>query len=141
MNIEFEQLSMNSRGSPQGIGTTHVSDELLNRDIDGGTTRFLHSTFPGPITPEALPMPADDRLWLHNEESLGPVTPESGQHDPEHPISGCEVWSFGRMVQDRELLPKGEVFEDKILAGLKDREKGFQGQLKQNNHGWQGCLG
>jgi len=51
------------------------------------------------------------------------------------------VWSLGRTVQDRELLPKGEMFEDQVLARLEDRENGFYGQLKQSNHGWQECLG
>ena len=59
------------------------------------------------------------------------MAPESWQHDPEHPISGCEVWPFGRTVQDRELLTKGEISEDKFLPNLEDRKKGFYayGQL------------
>ena len=48
---------------------------------------------------------------------------------------------FGRTVQDRELLPEGEILKDELLASLEDREKGFDGQLEQSNHGQQGCLG
>ena len=77
MNIEFEQLSVNPRGSPQGIGPTHVSDEFAYRGIEGGTSEPLHAALPGPITPEALSVPVDDGLGLHNEECLGPVPPDS----------------------------------------------------------------
>ena len=77
VNIEFEQLSMNSRGSPQGIGSTHVSNEFAYRGIEGGTSESLHAAFPGPIIPEAPSVPVDNGLGLHNEERLGPVFPDS----------------------------------------------------------------
>jgi hypothetical protein len=77
LNIEFEQLSVNLRGSPQGVGPTHASDEFAYLGIEGGTAESLHAAFPGPITPEPLLVPMDDGLGLHNEERLGPVPPES----------------------------------------------------------------
>ncbi len=77
MNVEFEQLPVNLRCTPQGIGLIHVSDELPNRGIDGVTSESLHAAFPGPIKSEALPVPADDGLGLHDEESLELVTPDS----------------------------------------------------------------
>jgi hypothetical protein len=61
---------MNPRGSPQRIAPTHILDEVLYRGIDGGTSKSRPAAFPGPITPEALPMPADDGRGLHDEESL-----------------------------------------------------------------------
>jgi hypothetical protein len=68
---------MNSRGSPQGIGPTHFSNEFAYHGIEGRTSESLHAAFPGPIPPEALPVPVDNGLGLHNEERLGPVPPNS----------------------------------------------------------------
>ena len=60
--IEFEQLSMNPQGSPQGIGPTHGSNEFAYRGIERGPPESLLAAFPGPIPPEALSVPPDDRL-------------------------------------------------------------------------------
>jgi len=77
VNIEFEQLSMNPRGSPQGIGPTHVSDEIPDGWIDERTSRPRPAAFPGPIPSEAPSVPPDDRRGLHNEKRLRPVPPDS----------------------------------------------------------------
>ncbi len=77
MNVKFEQLPVNPRCSLQGIGLTHVSDEIRYFGIDGGTSESLHAAFPGPILSEALPVPANDGLRLHDEEGLKPVPPDS----------------------------------------------------------------
>jgi hypothetical protein len=50
------------------------------------------------------------------------------------------LWPFGRPVQDRELLTKGKIFEEKLLASLEEREKGGYGRLKKNTHGQPECL-
>ena len=63
------------------------------------------------------------------------------QNIPKHPIRGCEWWPFGRAVQDRERMPEGEILKDEWLSRLENREKGFDRQLEQSNHGQQGCLG
>ena len=77
MNVEFEQLPVNPWCSPQGIGLTHVSDEIPYFGMDGGTPESLHAAFPGPIRSGALPVPASDGLRLHDEEGLKPVPPDS----------------------------------------------------------------
>jgi hypothetical protein len=50
------------------------------------------------------------------------------------------LWPFGRTVQDRELLPEGKIFEEQFLASLEEREQGYYGRVKQNNHGQPECL-
>jgi len=104
---------MNPRGSPQGIGPTHVSDEFAYRGIEGGTPQSLRTAFPVPIPPEALTVPPDNRLGLHNVEGRGPRPPKQS-------ISTGQLWPFCRTVQDRELLPKGKIFEDELLARLEE---------------------
>ena len=74
---ELHELAVNPRRPPQGIGLTHGSDEIPYGGIDGGTSESLRAAFPGPIQPEALPVPTDDGLGLNNEESLRLVTPDS----------------------------------------------------------------
>lgn len=120
VNIELEQFSVNPRGSPQGIGPTHVSNEFAHRGIEGRTPESLHTANPGPIPPEALSVPPYNRLGLHNEERLGPVPPDSGQHHPEYPIRWSELWPFTRTIQDRKLLTKGKIFEEQLLARLEE---------------------
>ena len=76
MDIEFEQLPVNPRGAPQGVGLTHVSDEFPDGRIDERTSKPRPAAFPGPVQPEALMVPSEDRRRLHEEQRLGPVTPE-----------------------------------------------------------------
>ena len=54
MNIQLEQLSVNPRGSPQRIGLTHVSNELLYGWIDEWTFMLLPPAFPAPVPSRAL---------------------------------------------------------------------------------------
>lgn len=52
-------------------------DEIPYCGIDGGTSESLPAAFPCPKLSEALSVPADDGLGLHDEERLGPVPPDS----------------------------------------------------------------
>ena len=140
MNVEFEQLSVNPGGTPQRIGPTHSSNEFPDRWINKGTSKLLLAAYPGPVQSATLPVPSKDRLGLYDEERLGPVPPDSRQHHPEYPIRWSELWPFARTIQDRELLTKGKIFEEKLLASLEEREKGGYGRLKQNTHGRSACL-
>ena len=83
MDVELEELPVNPRGAPQGVGLTHGSNKISDGWINKGPSRLLLATFPGPVQSEPLPVPSNDRLSLHNEESLGPLSPKSGDHDPE----------------------------------------------------------
>ncbi len=77
MNVELQELPVNPWGSPQRIGLTHVSDEISFRLINEGTSELFTSTFPGPVKSEPLPMPSQNGLGLHDDEGLGPMTPNT----------------------------------------------------------------
>ena len=77
MNVDFQQFPVNSRGAPQRIGLIHRSNEISNRWINEGTSELFTSTFPGPVKSEPLPMPSQNGLGLHDDEGLGPMTPNT----------------------------------------------------------------
>jgi len=56
---------------PQWISPTQVSDEIPYCGINGETSESLAVAFSRAILPEALPVPRDDGLGLHNEENFG----------------------------------------------------------------------
>ena len=53
------------------------------------TSSHLPSRLAGqlcPIPAETLPLPANDRIWVHLNQGSSPALPKSCQHDPEHAI-------------------------------------------------------
>jgi hypothetical protein len=77
MNVELEQLPVNPRSAPQRVGLTHRSNEISEGWINTGMAELLHAAFPTPVQSKPLPMPSKDGLRLHDDKSLGPVTPNS----------------------------------------------------------------
>jgi len=78
--------------------------------------------------------------WLFTTCPIGRIMCRPNEQELKHPIRGREWWPFGPTVQNRELLPKCEIFEDTFLPNVEDRKNGFYGQSKQRKHVRQGCL-
>jgi len=77
---------MDFRRSPEGISTGHPSDEIPDLSWNFRTAFASPPAFPTPEELEAFAMPADNGLWLHDDEGLGPVSPDPRQKDPEQAI-------------------------------------------------------
>jgi hypothetical protein len=56
-------------------------------------------------------MPSDDRIRLHEDQGVAPVTPHVGEDDPEESIGRPNVRAFDSAPQRHELLTKRQVLE------------------------------
>jgi hypothetical protein len=65
----------------------------------------------------ALLPPANHGLGCYQDERLFPSCPGSPQQNPEQFLRRGESAARSRCMQCEQLLPKGKVFEDQVLAG------------------------
>jgi hypothetical protein len=86
LDAEFEQLAVDPWCSPEGIGPRHPAYELPNFGGDCRSPGTSPSTFPGPVQPEALPMPSNDGVQFHQRQGVGPIVPDLGQQNPKDSI-------------------------------------------------------
>src|SRR5713226_4664411 len=105
-HAQLEKLAVNPPRAPGAVLGRHSVDEiadLLTRT--GSSNPNLHTGAQSPVQSEARPVPSHHGVWLHDDERVGPLDPDSPQHDPKEPIAGGQsrVWMAAR--QDRELLP------------------------------------
>ena len=59
-------------------------------------------------------MPSKDGFGLHDEECFFPAQPGSRQEQREEPIRPPEFRPAVLLVQNRELLAKGQIFKSKV---------------------------
>lgn len=70
-----------------------------------------------PEQPEAFPLPADHRIRIDDDESVGPVAPDSAKEDPEYPIRRSQSGSGVPLLEDGLLLALGEVLDHQFPPG------------------------
>src|SRR5882762_1933729 len=64
-------------------------------------------------------MPSHNSIRAHDDESLFPSGPELSRQHPENPVEYCQPRSGTSSLQCRELLTKGEVFEQQRATSPK----------------------
>jgi hypothetical protein len=82
VDAELQELPVDAGSTPQGIRRGHCPDEggdfgIDRRAASGGPAREL-----GPVLAEASALPSQDGVGRHDEQSLPPAGPDSGQPDP-----------------------------------------------------------
>ena len=91
-NSEFEQLAVDARCSPQRIRPNHglnqIADELANRGSSHLPVRLARQL--RPISAETLPLPANHRVWVHQNQDSSPAVPNACQSDPKYPVRAIE---------------------------------------------------
>src|SRR5450631_2723135 len=70
-DAELEQFATDALRAPKAIFAGHATDELDRVDRNAGP-RFLMSRPPAPEHLKSLPMPAQDRLGLHQKHRFAP---------------------------------------------------------------------
>jgi hypothetical protein len=63
---------------------------------------------PGPVELEALAMPANDGLRLHEDEGALPVWPQARERDPECAVRLGKIGVFGLALQNGPLRSQAE---------------------------------
>src|SRR3990172_2078081 len=112
VDSELEQLTVNSRGTPERIGRGHATDEVAEVARHGGSAVAVTPTLPAPVELEALAMPAHDGIWLDDDEAGSPVLPVAGKPDPQDPIPRAKTRALDRAPEDGELVAQREVLGD-----------------------------
>lgn len=104
LDVEFEQLTMNPRRTPQWIGLRHSSNKITDLLGDSPPTRPSRPALPSPEQFESLPVPPDDGLGLDRSRRFSPVRPKSLEDDPKCSFPVRQARSFGIPLQDVELM-------------------------------------
>ena len=128
---KVSEFRLDSWGSPERILPRHATDESPHLGIDLRSTDLAEPRLPPPVQPEALPMPTDDRFRLDDDEDGAPIRPEAGQPSPEDPVALPEPRPFRALLQDRDLLPEGEVLGGQLGAISHDVSNQYSKDVKR----------
>jgi hypothetical protein len=91
VEAEHEQLTVNTWRSPRRVLAGDSTDERPDLRIDRRTSASM-SALPCPVELEALAMPADHGLWLHDDQGVVSVWPQAAERDPEcGNVNDCAV--------------------------------------------------
>jgi len=106
---EERELGLDARRAPQRILTGHAFDQPSDVGFDLRSADLAGSRLPPPDQFEALAMPSNYGVGLHNDQSGTPPRPEFRQRDPEDSITPAQARGFRLLLQNRELLSKREI--------------------------------
>jgi hypothetical protein len=76
-------------------------------------------------------MPADDGLRLNEDQRTFPFRPEPPQYHPEQPIRRSETELRVPLLQDSELLTKGQIFQEQIATRTNEPGSQFEQEPQQ----------
>ena len=118
---------MDSRGAPQGIHRRHVSDEGGDLRVERRAAHPRAAGEPRPVLPEATALPPQDRVGRHDDQSLPPAGPDSGQPHPQEAIHRAQSGPRRRSFVHGELLTQGEVLQGELaVAAAEERQESNQ---------------
>jgi len=63
-------------------------------------------------------MPSKDGIGLYDSKGILPISPGTGQEQPEEPIRPTKLWAPELTIQNGKLLTKSEVFQGEVRAQL-----------------------
>jgi hypothetical protein len=90
---------------------------------------------PLPVQLETGAMPANNCLWLHENQCSLPTRPEPSQHHPEQLVSNPKPGLWMPPFQRSELLPEGEIFEEQVAAKTDGSRSQNKQEPQQAEHG------
>jgi hypothetical protein len=127
---------MDSRGAPQGIHRGHLADQGLELRVDRRAAYPRPAGEPGPVLTEAAALPPQDRVGRHDDQSLLPAGPDSGQPHPQEAIHRAQSGARHRSFVHGELLAQGQVLEGELAgAAAEEGEKTKQVEQEGDHHG------
>jgi hypothetical protein len=120
VNAELEELSVDTRGAPQGIRRGHFPDEGRDLDIDRRAASGRLTREPRPVLAKPAALPAQDSVGRDDDQRLPPPGPDSGQAGPEQAVSRVELRAWHRSLVDGQLLAQGEVLEGELAVAAEE---------------------
>ena len=100
---EHLQFAVNPGSTPGRILRREKANKTANLEIDPGSAR-TERTLAAPVPSETVPMPSDDGLGLHDDQSVSPSRPHSPKEYPEESICGSKAWASTLGLEDSDLL-------------------------------------
>src|SRR6266851_10227004 len=115
------------RGAPQsGFASAIVRTKSSSSEPTRGRPTRPWRDFQVLEGAEALPVPANHGLRANEVQRISPPSPRVGEPHPEQAIEGPELRSLRLAAEQGELLPKRQVLEREVGAGLERRAQGTQ---------------
>ena len=136
-NVEAQhlQLAVDSRCFPGPVLGNHAKDEFLQFPADA----FSSCAVPMPRKPrpkqlESSPVRATDSLRLDEDQCPFPSRPEPPQHHPEQFVRSKNPRLRMPPLQNRKLLPKGQVFQEQVMARTEESNSKCSQKSQQAQH-------
>ena len=111
------ELAMNARCAPSRVLDNHLEDQftqLLGRRPPAAPSTL--SGYPFPVEPESCTVPADDRIWLNDEQNATPIVPDSPHDQPKRLVDDSDSRPPILPSQDNKLLTQGEIFKNEVAS-------------------------
>jgi hypothetical protein len=107
---------VNARGAPKRVRGRHLPDQGSDFGTELWSTWTSPLRSPGPIDSEALPLPADDRIPVHQVQGLSPRGPDSGKHDPKQSVAPLQSGNSLPSLEHSQLLSQSQVPQCQVTA-------------------------
>ena len=134
VEAELQQLAMDPRGTPGRVFASHPADEVAQLAVDARPARAPRARPPSPEQAEALAMPANHGVGLHDNEDICPPRPEPAKRDPEESVRDRQPGPRPPLREDGDLLTEGEVLEGDVDATTEKRAEAVREEDDVLNH-------
>ena len=118
--------------APADVRDRHLHDQLLELFWHGRTS--FSSRLPPPKQTKPFPVPADERIGLHDDEGVSPLEELSQGHHREPSGVICAARCLLALDKERELFPEKEIPERRgryVNEGDSGRTQGRREQRAQ----------
>jgi hypothetical protein len=110
-------------GPPIRVLFRQASDQNTNH-ISDLRSAAAGLGMPPPVGTKTGAVPADDGLWLHDDEDAGPAGPEAPEGRPKEPVDGIQYRPRPLALEHGDLLSKGEDFDRGVTPTTKEDSDG-----------------
>ncbi len=111
IEAQLQQLTMNARRTPEWILAAHRTNPVTDLLRHRWSSRLSRSNLPSPEQAKALPVPADHRRGLDEEDTGPPAVPQGAQPSPRESIHRSELGPLHRALQNTELVAERQDFQ------------------------------
>src|SRR5713101_6771133 len=79
-------------------------------------------------------MPGHDGFWFHNDQGLGPTSPQLAERNPKQPIEAVQFGTRLFPLQNSELLTKSSGLQSKFVARHEQGPDVGDHRVSERNH-------
>jgi len=115
LHSQLEQFPVNARGAPKRVRGRHLPDQGSDFGTELWSTWTSPLRNPGPIDSEALSLPADDRIPVHQVQGLSPGA-RFGKARPKTIGRPSSVWESLPSLEHSQLLSQSQVLQCQVTA-------------------------